>query len=355
MTRGVAKLQVAGSLALALTTGCAAQPGVSTDSLQAEDDDQFVLSRALESYYDFALVSGNDGDPRAVSIDQAADVLADYDVVFFGEIHRHPANHLAQYELFRRLSERNADVSLSLEQFERDVQPVVDDFLAGRIGEETLRRKGRAWDNYPTSYRPLVELAKQNRLPVIAAETPVWIIRCVGQQGPSSLDKLNDEQRTWAAQSLDLSDGTYKDKYMEFLGGSGSHGGDSESEGPSEMALNSYAAQVTRDETMAESILQHLDANPGRQVVHLNGSFHSEEFLGTAERVKAGAPDLKIAVVSPVAVGDSAAPAISSKDLDKGTLLLLIQPSPEEYVSEDEMVEQIRSVMAQRTDNQCEL
>ncbi len=335
--------------------GCAAQSDENDAFFQASDGDQYTLSRSLKSYYDFALLQTDGGvsAPRLVSPDRAADKLADYDVVFLGEIHRHPGNHLAQYELFRLLHERNANISLSLEQFERDVQSVVDDYLAGRIGEETLKRKGRAWDNYSTSYRPLVEFAKANGLSVIASETPVWIIRCIGQQGLGVLEKLDSEQRTWAARSFDFGDGAYKDKYMAFLGRSGSHGGDSDSEsGSDEAAQNSYAAQVVRDETMAESIVRHIKANPGRQVVHLNGSFHSESFLGTAERVRAVLPDLKIAVVSPVAIERN---AISLDDLAKGTFLLSIRPLPDEYVTEDEMIEQIRAVMTQRAENRCEL
>ncbi|MBT4741299.1 MAG: ChaN family lipoprotein, partial [Rhodospirillaceae bacterium] len=104
-----------------------------------------------------------------LSVEQAAAALADADVVFLGETHRHPGNHLAQMALFRALHTQNADTALSLEQFERDVQPVLDQYLAGDIGEATLRDKGRAWDNYPVSYRPLVEYAKANGLAVIAA------------------------------------------------------------------------------------------------------------------------------------------------------------------------------------------
>ena len=83
-----------------------------------------------------------------------------YDVVFIGELHDHIANHLAEMALLKALQARMPAIALSMEQFERDVQPVVDDYLAGRIGEESLKSKGRAWRNYAEAYRPLVEYAK---------------------------------------------------------------------------------------------------------------------------------------------------------------------------------------------------
>jgi uncharacterized iron-regulated protein len=292
----------------------------------------------------------------AVTVSAAAARLADADVVFLGESHRHPGNHLAQMALFRALHENREDLALSLEQFERDVQPVLDQYLAGDIGEATLRDKGRVWDNYRVSYRPLVEYAKANGLPVIAAEVPNMVVRCVGRQGPDFLDTLPAGKRQWAAARLRLNDGPYKDRFMAFASGSGSHGEpDGESDEISEAVLRSFAAQVTRDETMAESIVTHIEAHPGRQVVHLNGSFHSAAFLGTAERVAWSRPDLKIAVVHPIEVEDPGVPAIPQDKLGEGTFLLLIAPTPEAYVSEQEEIEAVMAQMKFREAVDCEL
>jgi uncharacterized iron-regulated protein len=293
--------------------------------------------------------------PQVVTVDQAADVLADYDVIFLGEDHRHPGNHAAQMALYRAIQTRAGAVDLSLEQFERDVQPVVDDYMAGRIGEEALKDKGRAWGNYPVSYRPLVEYARDHRLRVIAAEAPTMVVRCVGQQGPAFLDTMKPETRGWAAAELHLGDGAYKDKYLKFAARDGAHGKETGEKGPSAAVLRSYAAQVTRDDTMAESIVLHMRAHPGHKVVHLNGTFHSESFLGTAERVKLRDPSLKIAVVSPIQVDDPAKPAISVEDARTGTFVLLLRPVPKSYISDDEMRAAIGKQMSFRKEAKCEL
>jgi uncharacterized iron-regulated protein len=204
---------------------------------------------------------------------------------------------------------------------------VVNDYLAGKIGEETLKSKGRAWDNYAESYRPLVEYAKAHGLPVIAANTPANLVRCVGRDGTDYLAHLPAEKRSWAAAVIHAGDGPYKQKFLDFLGGDAAHAGS----GSSKALNNSFAAQATRDDTMAESIADYLRANPGHLVLHVTGIFHVEERLGTIERLKMRAPDLKIALVLPVeADGATKAPA---KGAD---FSILLKPEPPAYVNDDE-------------------
>lgn len=311
----------------------------------------------LADMTDYILVRTDGGarTPARVSVAEAADVLKDYDVVFIGELHRHPGNHLAEMALFRALHERDRNVSLSLEQFERDVQDTLDAYLAGKIGEEPLKSDGRAWDNYPVSYRPLVEYAKTHKLPVIAAEAPTMVVRCVGQEGPEFLSRMKAEQRGWAAARLNLHDGPYKDKFMKFAAGDGGHGEGPNDDARKAAAQRSFAAQVTRDDTMAESIFLHRQKNPGRKVVHLNGTFHTESFLGTAERLKLREPGAKIAVISPVEVEDADNLAVTADQARLGTFVLQILPQPEAYASMDEMRAAIKKQMSFREKNRCEL
>jgi uncharacterized iron-regulated protein len=185
-------------LPFSLATGANA-PSSPTDI--ALVDDQYILSGEIASFSDFVLVETQMGDvtPRVVSLDEVVDDLAQYDVVFVGEAHGHSTNHYVQSKLFSGLYARNNDIALSMEQFERSAQPIVDQYLAGEIGEETLKHDGNAWDHYSQSYRPMVEFAKQKGLPVIASEVPGNLVSCVGEEGPAFLDRLEGEPRTWIA------------------------------------------------------------------------------------------------------------------------------------------------------------
>jgi uncharacterized iron-regulated protein len=322
-------------------------------------DGGYALGQAIPDLTSYALVR-TDGVPAPLALDAAVDVLAGYDVVFLGEVHRHAGVHHAQMALFRELHGRHPAISLSMEQFERDQQGVLDEYLAGKIGESTMADRITVWANYGTSYRPLVEYAKEHRLPVIAANAPAMVVRCVGLEGVSFLARMKPEQRPWAAAALNLQEGPYRDKFMGFATGDAGHGGDPDAapaakRAPSEQAVRAFAAQVTRDDTMAESIALHLQKNPDRKVIHLTGHFHSDAFLGTVERLKLRMPDLKIAVVTPIETGDEATPKITGDDLKSGTLLLVIRPLPEPYATEAEMRAAIKEQMAQRRENKCEL
>jgi uncharacterized iron-regulated protein len=325
--------------ACAMLSSCALQPASPEAAAAArgatlrEAGGRFQLDRSFQDFYDTAFVLTGDGKagPRVVDLAQLADVLAGFDVVFYGERHSHPGVHLQQMNLLRALVERNPHWVLSLEQFERDVQGVVDDYLARRIGETTLIDKSRAWDNYPASYRPLLLFAREHELPVVAAEAPGWAISCVGQWGPAILDRFTPLERTWVAAELHVEPGAYRDKFMDFMGSSEAHGGKTDTPEAAAKAQRSFAAQVARDDTMAESIDRALQRHPGYKVLHLTGSFHSEAFLGTVERLHMLDPKLKVAVIDPVEVEDPHAPGFAADSLKAGTVLQLIYPNPDSF------------------------
>lgn len=272
--------------------------------------------------------------PIAIGVDEAARLLKDYDAIFLGEWHDHPGDHLAEMALFRALHARTPLLALSMEQFERDVQPVVEDYMAGRIGEENLMRRGRAWSNYAESYRPLVEYAKEHGLAVIAANAPARVVRCVGEQGPEFLSRLSPEQRGWAAAELHLGEGAYRDKFFRFLAEDGGHGPAADAADKDAANMRSFAAQVTRDDTMAESILFYLRSHTGHKLVHIAGAFHVEGSLGTVERLKLRAPDLRIAVVEPIEAGDSKSTAAAG--MRGGDIAVFLRALPQSYASETE-------------------
>jgi uncharacterized iron-regulated protein len=322
----------------------------------ARDGHAAAATPALPDLTSFLLMRTGAGGATAVSVDQAADALKDYDVVFMGEWHDHAGNHLAEMALFRALYAREPQLALSMEMFERDVQPVLDDYLAGRIGEDNLRRRGRAWGNYAESYRPLVEFAKEHKLPVIAANVPASVVRCVGIEGPGYLARMAADKRSWAAAELHLAEGPYKDKFLRFLEEDGAHGQDANrtEEEKKAAAEKSFASQVTRDDTMAESIFLALQRNPGRKVVHVTGAFHAEGALGTVERLKLRAPNLKIAVVVPAEAEHPEAPSVEPADSKGADFVFLLRGSPKEYANDAEQKEAEARMQGNfRTQSRC--
>ncbi|HEX2848874.1 MAG TPA: ChaN family lipoprotein [Chitinophagaceae bacterium] len=213
-------------------------------------------------------------DMKPISIDAAALSLSTANVVFFGEQHNDSLTHVAEYELLQALYKiRQQELVLSLEMFETDCQTVLNEYLAGFINEDKLKTDGRAWNNY-TDYRPMVEFAKLNRLPVIAANAPRRYVNLVSRRGMASLDSLSKEAKGWLPPlPYDTLAGAYHEKFMSLMGGHGSS--------------NIYYSQSLWDASMSYSIYHFLKGkkNKRKLVYHVCGSFHSDGKLGTAAQL----------------------------------------------------------------------
>jgi len=249
--------------------------------------------------------------PREVADAVPAELLARLeraDVVFIGEQHDDPETHRAEAELLDAIGRSGRPVIVSLEMFERDVQPVLDDYLAGRATEREFLARSRPWDRYASDYRPLVELARQHGWRVVAANVPRSLASAVGRRGMMALDTLQPKSRGLVAVDNVCPMDDYHARFMESMqshsAGSASQAGDSL---PAAMAERFYLAQCVKDETMAESIVHARIAAPRNAiVVHVDGAFHSDYSQGTVARVKRRQPAWTLVVVSAVPVPDPA-------------------------------------------------
>ena len=79
------------------------------------------------------------------------------------------------------------------------MQIVLDEYLNGLISEDHFLLSSRPWKNYKTDYRPLVEIAKQNKLSVIAANAPRRYVNMVSRNGRDSLNGLSKQAKEWLA------------------------------------------------------------------------------------------------------------------------------------------------------------
>ena len=235
--------------------------------------------------------------------------LSRADVVFFGEQHDDAETHRAEAEVLEAIGRLGRPVVLSLEMFERDVQPALDDYLAGRASETDFLARSRPWDRYRTDYRRLVELAKQNHWRVVAANVPRSLASAVGSKGLAALDTLDTRERAWAARDNVCPKDDYHARFLESMQGH-SAGGAAPSASdtlPTAVAERFYLAQCVKDETMAESIVTaRLESPRDAIVVHYDGAFHSDYAQGTVMRVKRRQPSWTLAVVTAVPVSDPA-------------------------------------------------
>lgn len=218
-----------------------------------------------------------------MSYDQLLIELGSADVVFLGEYHDDPATHVLQKAILVGLFvAREGEVALSMEQFERDVQDVLDSYLAGKISEEDFLKQSRPWPNYDPDYRQMIEFAKRHQIPVVAANIPRPLASRIAKQGfDAAWVGYTPEERRFIAERTTAPQDLYYYLFKKTMG-VGVHGG---MEMPEAMLYQVYQAQCIKDDTMAESIARERAAEPGKLVVHTNGSFHCDYRQGTVPRL----------------------------------------------------------------------
>jgi uncharacterized iron-regulated protein len=247
-----------------------------------------VFSQTTESNYRIFDAQGN-----ISSLEKIIEAAAPTNVVFLGEQHDDATAHALQLQIFSAIVEkysRERKIALSLEMFERDVQIILDEYLNNLITEAHFLRSARPWDNYKQDYRPLVELARERKLPVIAANAPRRYVNMVSRGGRDSLNALSPAAKKWLAPlPFNQASETYAAKFKALMGGSPE----------SNMGLNNILdSQTLWDATMAFAVAEFLKANKNSLVVHLNGSFHTENRLGTPEHLQKFNPKTKFIVVT---------------------------------------------------------
>ena len=307
---------------------------------------------SYKSLYEYQIIDAS--SKRTLAITKLAENLVGKEVVFIGELHSHQASHKFQLDLIQALYARNPKLVISLEQFSRDAQPILDGYLAGKYGEETLIEDGKAWDNYKGSYRPIMEFAKEHKIPVIAANAPAMFVRCIGRKGADFLTSIAAEKKTWSANKIDLTNKKYQQKFFSFLESAGTSHGQTKKEA-SQRQMNTYSAQLLRDTTMAESIMGALKEHPEHQVIHLNGSFHSDNHLGTVAVIETDMPSVSISVISPLMSEQMEINSIADKEYLQGEYLYLIKELPARYLDEDKEMKSISALIRSRMKKKCEL
>ena len=256
------------------------------------------------------------GTGAPASLDDVVAALDTVDVVLMGEEHGDPVTHALQDSLFRwALQDVASDsaearpVVLSLEMFERDVQPILDEYLAGWITEKHFRRAARAWSNYD-DYRPMVEAAKNQGASVLAANAPRRYVNRVSRLGADALQDLPLSARQWLPPlPYPMPSAAYQAKWIDLMRAHmpADHGSDASADasshgsphglpqdnGPSPM----LQAQSLWDASMGYTMAHHLMDVPEALIVHVTGAFHMSKGTGTPEALRYYRPGTRMLTV----------------------------------------------------------
>ncbi|MDQ8003204.1 MAG: ChaN family lipoprotein [Pedobacter sp.] len=251
---------------------------------------------------------------KTISLDDIVADMANADVLFFGEEHNDSIGHYLEVSLFKKLATAyNNKVGLTLEMFHTDVQPVINEYLAGIITEKNFTKEARAWNNYK-DYKPMIEFAKTEGIAVIGGNAAARYSNSVTKNGLEVLAKLPTTSKQFLPpNTIDTLTGRYYDKFIGLLGGHSM--GD----------MKVYQTQNFWDATMAWSIAKFAKENKGKKIFQVNGRFHSDEKLGTYAQLKKIAPKLKTLNIAAFAAEDFANPDWE-KHKDLGDYVILTDP-----------------------------
>lgn len=279
------------------------------------------------------------GTGERADLSAIVSAMADVDVVFLGEQHNDPTGHALELMLLEAAQGEygsHRQVVVAMEMFERDVQPVLDEYLAGYIREQDLLKASRPWSNYETRYRPLIEYAKENGLKVVATNAPSRYVSLARRRGLAALDSL---MNSWfflphgppvegfsdmigpPSHLIASPSAAYEAKFRAEMADTDGHG----SMAGETFVEDMLVAQNLRDATMAFWIARNLAGVPPPLLLHVNGSFHSARRLGIPERLLGYSPGVRILVVTMIPADDiNGAPAPSNDDFiiltDKGVI-----------------------------------
>jgi uncharacterized iron-regulated protein len=226
-----------------------------------------------------------DSEGKEIRYEKMIKELEKADVVFFGEQHNDPISHWMELQVMKSLYEKNNRLTLAMEMFEADDQLVLNEYIEGVIEERHLLAEAKMWDNYKTDYKPLVEFAREKKLPVVASNIPRRYANLVYRKGVQSLDSIADEGKQWIA-SLPFEIDLELPGYKSMISAMGPHAS-------AGTAANMARSQASKDATMAYFILK----NKQSQVYHVNGAYHSQNGEGIIWYLKKAQPGLKIATI----------------------------------------------------------
>ena len=220
---------------------------------------------------------------KSTTIPELMNKLRSERLLYVGETHTAFADHLLQLEVLRAMAARPKGLAVGVEWFQARFQPVLDNYLAGEIGEAEMLRQTEYYQRWRFDYRlyrPIIQFAKDNGIPIVALNASRELTDEISRVG---INGLRPELREELPDSYDVTDKDYEAKLHEMFKAHDVHRHGAASE---DGAFDRFVeVQLTWDETMAQNVADYLNANPGGRILVLAGKGHIGGRSGIPNRV----------------------------------------------------------------------
>ncbi|GAB6051868.1 hypothetical protein JCM17960_06880 [Magnetospira thiophila] len=137
-------------------------------------------------------------------------------VVLLGESHDNQEHHRWQLDVIAGLHALNPNMVLGFESFPRRVQPILNQWTAGQLSEDQFLSRvewGTVWGYPAEQYMPLFDFARRHRIPMVALNVDLSVIRKVRTDGWDAITPAERDGVGTPAAALPA----YRDRLTRFF------------------------------------------------------------------------------------------------------------------------------------------
>lgn len=209
------------------------------------------------------------------SLDKIMPKLLEKRVIFVGETHDRFDHHLNQLDIIRRTRENSRELAIGMEFFQLPFQPVLDDYIAGKIDEKEFLRKSEYFQRWRVdyrNYRPIIRFAKEKGIPLLALDLSEELRKKIAR---NEMDNLSAAEIAQLPKEIDRSNNDYREMLQSIF-----------SMHPDSANFERFVeVQLSRDEAMAQTAAVYLQQHPKARMVILAGGGHMVYRFGIPNRL----------------------------------------------------------------------
>ena len=228
------------------------------------------------------------GSAKPIAVNELLPKVARQSAVLLGESHDNADDHRWQLQTIAALYAMRPQMVLAFEAFPRRVQPVLDRWVAGEYTESEFLKAVdwfQVWNFDPQLYLPMFNFARMNRIPMVAMNVELTLIRAVGAKGLASVPAETREGVSQPAAPTSA----YIDDLLEIYGDHQPGASPHKEKKPvdrNDPAFRRFVeSQQMWDRAMAQAMAQAVSRQGSPLVVGILGRGHVEKGYGVAHQL----------------------------------------------------------------------
>jgi len=214
---------------------------------------------------------------RTLTLKQLTREIKNNQVIYIGENHDNPSHHQVQLDIVKSLYEYNTKIAIGMEMLQSKFQDAVNNYIFGNMSEQRFLDKteyNKRWGYDYSLFKPIIDFAKTNNIPVIALNIESEVIKNISKKG---ISKLHASDLNKLPKHIDFTDKDYRQFLYEIFK-------DHPNQNKKSFQIF-YSIQLVWDEYMAEKIDSFLKNNEKYQIVVLAGNGHIVHGYGIPQRL----------------------------------------------------------------------